>query len=106
MTDYSSPTVIQPNIPSHCMTPLEWLLLTNMFGWEVVNGEYYFFAEDTPNNVIEFQTKELRAAIAASMVWSLTPRSGTTHGYIFISLKSRSSPADSKTCRIALDSAL
>jgi len=66
MADYLNPTVIQPTIPPHCMTPLERLLLTRMFAWETDNGEYYFFAEDSPNNELTIETKDLRAAIAAS----------------------------------------
>lgn len=66
MADYFNQTVIQPNIPAQSMTPLERLLLTNMFAWEIDHGEYYFFAEDSPNPMLTVEARDLRAAIAAS----------------------------------------
>jgi hypothetical protein len=45
MTDYHSPTVVQPTIPNADMTPLEQLLLTRIFEAEPDGNGLYFFAE-------------------------------------------------------------
>ena len=38
MADYHTPTVVQQTIPNDDMTPLERLLLTNIFDEDVING--------------------------------------------------------------------
>lgn len=45
MADYHSPTVIQPDLPLAAISPLEFLLLTAMFDYEVDDGHGYFYSE-------------------------------------------------------------
>ena len=46
MTNYATPTVVPQTIPNDDMTPLERLLLTNIFDADDINGEHYFYAEN------------------------------------------------------------
>ena len=66
MADYNQPTVIQPTIPAAAMTPLERLLLTHIFDSEPNGDGLYFFAEESPTDMIWVDLAELRAALAAS----------------------------------------
>ena len=66
MADYFSPTVIRPDIPDSDMTPLERLLLTSIFGSEPHEDRLYFFSEQSPNDMPDFEVRELRAALLAS----------------------------------------
>ena len=66
MADYYSPTVIQPPIPVAAMTPLERLLLENIFSAEPVGDDLYFSAEEGPVDFIVLSHAELEAGIAAS----------------------------------------
>jgi hypothetical protein len=66
MADYYSPTVIQPPIPVAAMTPLERLLLENIFSAEPVGDDLYFYAEEMPAQIIYVDRGELEAALAAS----------------------------------------
>jgi hypothetical protein len=66
MANYYSPTVIQPPIPVAVMTPLERLLLENIFGAEPVGDELYFYAEEGPVDFIVLSRAEIQAALAAS----------------------------------------
>src|SRR5579863_2360825 len=66
MTDYYSPTVIQPPIPVAAMTPLERFLLENIFGAEPVGDDLYFYAEEGPVDFIVLSRAEIKAALAAS----------------------------------------
>jgi len=66
MTDYLSPTVIQQSIPIADMTPLERLVLSAIFDAEPVGDALSFYSETGPNDMIEFSTRDLRAAISAS----------------------------------------
>ena len=66
MANYDQPTVIQPTIPAAAMTPLERLLLTRIFDSEPDGEGLYFFAEESPSDMIWVDLAELRAALAAS----------------------------------------
>ena len=66
MADYYTPTVVQQTIPTSAMSPLERLLLTNMFSADVVDDKYYFHAADGPETTITLEWSDLEAAIAAS----------------------------------------
>jgi len=66
MADYYSPTVIQPPIPVAAMTPLERLLLENIFSAEPIGDGLYFYAEEGPVDFIVLSRVEIEAAIAAS----------------------------------------
>jgi len=68
MADYYSPTVIQPPIPAAAMTPLERLLLENIFSDSdsADRGGLYFYAEEGPLDFIVLSRIEIEAAIAAS----------------------------------------
>jgi len=66
MADYYSPTVIEPTIPNADMTPLERLLLSNIFEAEQDGEGWYFFAEEGPTDMISVSRAELEAALAAS----------------------------------------
>lgn len=66
MADYFSPTVVQPTIPNADMTPLERLLLMQIFESESDGDGLYFFAEITPAEQIELPIETLRNAHAAS----------------------------------------
>ena len=66
MADYHSPTIIQPSIPNADMTPLERLILTNIFDFEPDGDALYLFTELGPSDTFEFPAAEFRAAFAAS----------------------------------------
>ena len=68
MADYYSPTVIQPPIPVAAMTPLERLLLENIFSANdsTDGGGLYFYAEEGPVDFIVLSRAEIEAALAAS----------------------------------------
>jgi hypothetical protein len=66
MADYYSPTVIQPPIPVVAMTPLERLLLENIFSAEPVGDDLYFYAEEGPVDFIVLSRAEIEEALAAS----------------------------------------
>ena len=66
MADYYTPTVVQPTIPYADMTPLEQLLLTQIFESEPNDNGLYFFAEIMPTDQFELPIDTLRGALAAS----------------------------------------
>lgn len=66
MADYFSPTVVQPIIPNADMTPLERLLLMQIFESEPNGDGLYFFAEVSPEDQITLPIEALRAALAAA----------------------------------------
>jgi hypothetical protein len=66
MADYYSPTVIQPPIPVAAMTPLERLLLENIFSAEPIGDGLYFYAEEAPVDFIVLSRGEIEEALAAS----------------------------------------
>lgn len=67
MADYYSPTVVVPDIPLADMTPLEQLLLSQIFASEPCGDALYFYEEQSINDVIWLDLDELREAVAASM---------------------------------------
>lgn len=66
MCDYYTPTVIQPSIPAADITPIERLLLDEIFTAEPDGDAVYFYAEDCPASLIWIDRAELEAAIAVS----------------------------------------
>ena len=66
MADYHSPTIIQPSIPNADITPLERLILTNIFDFEPDGDALYLFTELRPSDIFELPAEEFRTAFAAS----------------------------------------
>ena len=66
MADYFTPTVIQPAIPNADMSPLERLILGQVFEAEIDGDGVYFFTSIGPSACFELDTAELRQAIEAS----------------------------------------
>ena len=66
MADYYSPTVIEPNIPLADMTPLEQLLLTQIFDAETIDESLYFFEEQSPHDQLWLDVDEVRDALVRS----------------------------------------
>lgn len=66
MADYFSSTVIQPTIALSAMTPLERLLLSQIFTSEPDGDGLYFYAEQGVNDMPAFPIEEVRAALEAS----------------------------------------
>lgn len=96
MTDYYSPTVIQPTIPVAAMTPLERLVLENIFSAEPVGDDLYFYAEEMLAQIICVDRGELEAALAAS-----GDRTGPIDAYVAARLAQ--APADHDEIEIELD---
>jgi hypothetical protein len=95
MADYYSPTVIQPPIPATAMTPLERLLLENIFSAEPVGDDLYFYAEEMPAQIIYVDRGDLDAALAASR-----DRTGPIDAYVMARLAQ--APADQEEIEIEL----
>jgi hypothetical protein len=66
MADYYASTVIQPTIPNADMSPLERLLLTQIFESESDGEGTYFFASEATNDMIWVDKDELEAALLGS----------------------------------------
>lgn len=66
MADYFTPTVIQQTIPNADMTALERMLLSAIFTAERDGEAWYFFAKDSPSDMIWIARAELKAALAQS----------------------------------------
>lgn len=66
MADYYSPTVVEPNIPLADMTPLEQLLLTQIFDSETIGDALYFYEEQSTQDQLWLDVGEVREALAAS----------------------------------------
>ncbi len=66
MADYFEQTVIQQTIPDADMTPLERLLLTHIFQSERDGDGWYFFAEESPANMIVVDRVSIAAAFAGT----------------------------------------
>jgi hypothetical protein len=66
MADYFTPTVVQQIIPDADMTPLEKLLLSNVFGFERHDDSWYFFAETNPSTMFFVTRAELEEGLASS----------------------------------------
>ena len=66
MADYFEPTIIQQSIPDADMTPLERLLLSNIFEAEPDGDGWCFFSEQGPATMIAISRAELETALAGS----------------------------------------
>src|SRR5579863_4677736 len=66
MADYFTPTVIQPAIPNADMTPLERLILGQVFEAEIDGDGVYFFTSIGPSDSFELEASALREAVEAS----------------------------------------
>src|SRR5579863_863045 len=66
MADYFTPTVIQPAIPNADMTPLERLILGQVFDAEIDGDGVYFFTSIGPSDSFELEASALRDALDAS----------------------------------------
>ncbi len=66
MADYFTPTVVQPAIPNVDMTPLERLILGQVFEAEIDGDCVYFFTSIGPCDSFELEASALRRAIEAS----------------------------------------
>jgi hypothetical protein len=66
MADYYTPTVLQPSIPDADMTPLERLLLSQIFDAECDGEDWYFFSEQGPSDMLCVERAALDAALAES----------------------------------------
>lgn len=66
MADYYTPTIIQQAIPEADMTPLERLLLSEIFDVERDGDAWYFFSESGPDDMILVDRATLEAAFAQS----------------------------------------
>lgn len=66
MADYHQPTVIQQTIPNADMTPLEKLILSQVFDYEPDGDGTYFYAEESTNDLITLPAGDLRASLAVS----------------------------------------
>jgi hypothetical protein len=66
MTDYFTPTVIQPAIPAADVTPLEHLLLSHIFYAQPDGDAFYLCADEGPADVIWLDRAPIEAALAES----------------------------------------
>ena len=68
MTDYFTPTVIQPAIPAADITPLERLLLSHIFHARPDGDAFYFCADEGPADMIWLDRAPIEAALAQSKI--------------------------------------
>jgi hypothetical protein len=66
MADYYQQTVVQQTIPDSDMTPIERLLLSNIFTAERDRDGWYFYADENPALMVYVDRKEIEQALAAS----------------------------------------
>ncbi|MBA3448360.1 MAG: hypothetical protein H0T56_12280 [Pseudaminobacter sp.] len=66
MADYYSPTVIQPAVPIADMSPLELLLLTRVFSFELEGDALYLFTKFGPSDIVTLSLAQLVEAHEAS----------------------------------------
>jgi hypothetical protein len=66
MADYFTPAVLQPVIPDIDMTPLERLILTEVFQSDPDGDGLYLYAESALNEMPSFTAAELAAALEGS----------------------------------------
>ena len=67
MADYFSPTIVQPTIPIVDMTPLERLVLAQVFDAKEDGDGIYFLAESGAASSIALSLANLRTAFSASV---------------------------------------
>jgi hypothetical protein len=94
MANYYEQTVVQPTIPDADMTPLEQLLLSRIFQFEMEGDGWYFFAEEHPTEVVGAIRDELERALA-----SLPDTDSTLHRCVAEQL----ADADSDATEVRLD---
>jgi hypothetical protein len=97
MADYYTPTVVQQTIPLADMTPLEVLILKNVFDSESVGDEIYFLAEESPCDTLFLDRSELTEAFR---------QSGPTPSSIADAVKSALDGADPGAQEITVDLSL
>lgn len=75
MADYSTPTIIRPNIPAEAITMLELIVLTEMYEWERDGDGLYFFAPEGTPTEIQLDVTQVRelAAVAPEGRGSIVP---------------------------------
>jgi hypothetical protein len=66
MADFMTPTVIQQRIPEKDISPLERLLLSNMFDYRLFDKEVYLSSEDGPATFLAIDRSDLEGALAKS----------------------------------------
>jgi hypothetical protein len=66
MANCYSPTVVQPEIPVSDISPLERLLLDQIFSAPEDDGTLYLYAEERPSDYLIIPAKDLRKAFQAS----------------------------------------
>lgn len=60
MADYHFPTVVQPSIPASAISPLERLILCEIFEFESDGDAFYFFSSEGPANTVYLYVKQLQ----------------------------------------------
>jgi hypothetical protein len=68
--EFYAQSVVQPDIPNTCMTPIECWLLNRIFESEPIDDRVYFFAKDSPNfyaEIDEHLTEALKQTRAAKL---------------------------------------
>jgi hypothetical protein len=68
MADYFFPTVVWPSIPVDAITPLELMLLTQLYESEPDGDAIYFFASEGANDCLWLNAAELREVLASETV--------------------------------------
>ena len=66
MADYFTEMVVHQTIPESDITPLERLLLSNIFEHEADGEGIYFFSGQGPSDMLWIPRDELETALAAS----------------------------------------
>ncbi len=66
MADYFSQTVIQPDVPVAAMTVLERRILSEIFEYEDMGDDVYFFASAGPNDFLFLSVDEAKTLLAES----------------------------------------
>ena len=93
MANYYSPTIVQPKIPLIDITPLEKLILSQIFCAEEDQGELYLYSDEGPLSLLFLSTAELRGAFAASA--AIESRIAS-----FIEARIKEAPGDSATIEV------
>lgn len=95
MADYFTQVVVQETIPNADITPLERLLLTQMFSAEPDGDGLYFFAADAVSDMITVERHALESALAQSLAL------GESHAVAYVA--ARLSDQDEDDSHIDLD---
>lgn len=66
MTDYYTPTVVDPVIPVSAILPVETMFLAQVFNEDVENGIAYYYSEDGASDLIYLDPKEVHEALEAT----------------------------------------